>query len=174
MERCLPQFQFPLDWNITFSPNHWSNEFMMKEYLEQIILPYINKKREDLKLVENHPALLIFDNFKVQCTNNLLTLLDNNNIHVVFIPANCTDKLQPLNLSVNKAAKDFLRSKFQNWYAQEICSQLQGEAERKAVDLRLSVVKPLGARWMVSLYDYLKANPDIHAMVLRKLELYIV
>ena len=66
---------------------------------------------------------------------------------------------------------DFLRSKFQNWYAEEICSQLQGEAERKAVDLGLSVGKPLGARWMVSVYDYLKAKPDIYAMVLRKLEL---
>ena len=67
-EWCLPRFQFPSDWNITFSPNHWSNELTMKEYFEQIILPYINKKREDLKLVKNHPALLIFDNFKAQCT----------------------------------------------------------------------------------------------------------
>ena len=96
-----------------------------------------------MKLVENHPALLIFDNFKAQCTKDLLTFLDDNNIHVVLIPAKCTDKLQPLDFSVNKASKDFLRSKFQNWYAQEV------------VDLRLSVVKPLGARWMISLYDYI-------------------
>ena len=70
----------------------------------------------------------MFDNFKAQCTKNLLTFLDDKNIHVVLISANCADKLQPLNLSVNKASKDFLRSKFQNWYAQEICSQLQGDA----------------------------------------------
>ena len=57
--RCLPKFQFPPEWNITFSPNHWSNEHTMKEYLEQIILPYVNKKREDLKLAENYSALLI-------------------------------------------------------------------------------------------------------------------
>ena len=77
----------------------------MKEYLEQIILPYINRKCKDLLLVENHPALLIFDNFKAQCTNDLLKFLDDKNIHVVLIPANCTDKLQPLDLSVNKAAR---------------------------------------------------------------------
>ena len=161
-ERCLPQFQFPPDWNITFLPNHQSNELIMKEYFyfEEIILPYNNKKQEDLKLVKNHPALLIFNNnyFKVQCTKDLLTFLDDKNIHVVFIPANCTDKLQPLDLGVNKASKNFLKI---GSYAQEICSQLQGEAERKAVDLRLSVVKPLGGRWMISLYDYLKAKPDI-------------
>ena len=110
--RCLPQFQFPPDWNITFSPYHWSNELTMNEYFEQIILLYISKKREDLKLVENYPALLIFDNFKAQCTKDLLKFLDDKNIHVVLIPANCTDKLQPF--------------EFQNWYAHEICYYFTG------------------------------------------------
>ena len=91
-------------------------------------------------------------------TKDLLTFLDDSNIHVVLIPANCTDKLQSLDLSVNKASKDFLRSEFQNW---RFALSSQGQAERKPVDLRLGVVKPLGARWMVSLYDYLKAKPDI-------------
>ena len=31
-ERCLPQFQFPPDWKITFLPNHWCYEVTMKEY----------------------------------------------------------------------------------------------------------------------------------------------
>ena len=34
----------------------------------------------------------------------------------------------------------------------EICSQFQGCLENKPIDLRLSVVKPLGAVWMVSLF----------------------
>ena len=29
------------------------------------------------------------------------------------------------------------------------------------VDLRLSIVKPLGARWIVKVYDYMKSNPEI-------------
>ena len=43
----------------------------------------------------------------------------------------------------------------------EICSQLQGEAERKPVGFRSSIVKLLGAKWMVSLYKYVKVKPDI-------------
>ena len=39
--RCHPQFEFPLEWNITHSPKHWSNEQTMLEYIEHIILPYI-------------------------------------------------------------------------------------------------------------------------------------
>lgn len=31
----------------------------------------------------------------------------------------------------------------------------------KSVDLRLSIVKPLGAQWMIALYDYFKSKPEI-------------
>ena len=29
------------------------------------------------------------------------------------------------------------------------------------VDLRLSIVKPLEAQWMIKLFDFLKSGPDI-------------
>lgn len=43
----------------------------------------------------------------------------------------------------------------------QIFNQCQGKVEKKPVDLRLSKVKPLGAKWMVDLYDHLKAKPDM-------------
>lgn len=54
-----------------------------------------------------------FDNFHGQCTENLLKRIDNNHINVILIPPNCTDCLQPLDLSVNKSIKYFLRVAFQ-------------------------------------------------------------
>jgi len=44
----------------------------MKQYFEKIILPYVNEKRKELKLSIDHPALLIFDNFKAQTTSSIL------------------------------------------------------------------------------------------------------
>lgn len=159
--KCVPTIKFPDDWDVTFSHNHWSNEDTMKSYLRKVIIPYVNKKREELKLPQNHPGLVLFDNFKAQCTDNLLSMLTENNIHYTFIPANCTDRLQPLDLSVNKAAKNYLRNCFQEWYAKEIMQQIDSEEKTIPVDLRMSVVKPLGAQWMIRLYDYFKANPDL-------------
>ena len=69
--------------------------------------------------------------------------LDSSNINVV---PNCTDQLQPLNLSINRSAKEFLRNGFQEWYAQQVCAQLQGTVDKQPVDLRLSIVKLLGAK----------------------------
>ena len=81
--------------------------------------------------------MLIFDNFKAQITSSLLTLLDSHYVNIVLIPANCTDRLQPMDLSINKAAKDFLRLQFKDWYAHEVCSNLE-ENDSSMVDVKLS------------------------------------
>ena len=118
----------------------------MKDYVLKILVPYIAKKRIDLRLSSNHQALVIYGTFKGQCTPGILDLLCENNIDVMFVPANCTDRLQPLDITVNKAAKNFMREQFQHSYADQI--QLQAHEEtRKRIDLKLSIVKPLAAKW---------------------------
>ena len=159
-DRCLPHYEFPSTWHMMKSEKHWSNEQTMKEYFTKIIFTYIQEKRTALKLNSEQPALLIFDNFKAQCTSSVLSLLDKHNVNVALIPPNCTDRLQPLDLSVNKAAKDFLRGQFREWYAKQVCMQLK-ESENKAVDLRLSILKPLGAEWINLMHKYIQNNPTI-------------
>lgn len=64
---------------------------------------------------------------------------------------------------MNKTTKEFLWRQFQNWYADKISDQLKrGESVSvQPVDLSLAVVKPLGARWMMKFFDYMKQNPSI-------------
>ena len=81
-------------------------------------------------------------------------------MHIVLIPPNLTDRLQPLNLSVNKSVKDFLKRQFQEWYADLVSAQVQ-KCQVELIDLRLSIVKSLGAKWMDKLYDYLKSKHEI-------------
>ena len=73
-----------------------------------MVIPYVNGRRKELKLNANHPALAIFDVFKGQCTERVFRMLEDNNILYVIVPSNCTDILQPLDLSINKSAKDFM------------------------------------------------------------------
>ena len=132
----------------------------MKEYICKIIIPFFVEKRNELKLSSNHRELVIFDQFKGQRTSDVFDLFEDNNISIALVPANCTDRLQPMDVSVNKAAKDFLCQRFREWYASQICQQID-EGDSSAVDLRLNVVKPLGAQWMIQLYDYLKLHPEV-------------
>ena len=100
-KRCLPQFQFPSNWDITYTENLWANENTSQQYIVNIILPYLEQKRKDLKLLPDHHALILFDNFRGQCTEKLLRFIDFNNINVIMIPLNCTDQLQPFDVLTN-------------------------------------------------------------------------
>ena len=90
--------------------------------------------------------------------------LKSENLVYVTIPPNCTDKLQPMDLSVNKSAKDFLKAQFQNWYAEQVVTYIDknsDKVEAVKIDLSLTKMKPLGAKWLVKLYDHLCTNPAI-------------
>ena len=81
-------------------------------------------------------------------------MLEESNI-LVSVPANCTNRLQPMDLSINKSVKEFMRGKFRDWYSKQVQQQLSAGKEITPVDLKMSIMKPLGARWLVSLYDYI-------------------
>ena len=104
-----------------------------------------------------HSALAIFDEFTCQVAEEALTMLDNNNLYYVIVPPNCTDKLQPLDVNINKSAKEYLRSKFQSWYANKITSKLRAgilSSTLQPVPMQLNIMKPIEAKWMMDLYDY--------------------
>ena len=105
------------------------------------------------------------DNFKGQITDQIVQLLSDNNVHVVLIPLNCTDQLLPMDLSVNKPAKEFLRSKFSDWYSEQVRQQIDdvddiGKVDLVPVDLRLVVMRELSTQWLVEMFDYISSNPQ--------------
>ena len=112
------------------------------------------------------------DNFKGQITDQIVQLLSDNNVHVVLIPPNCTDQFQPMDLSVNKPAKEFLRSKFSDWYSEKVRQQIDdvddiGKVELVPVDLRFW---PSG--WWRCLITF-PTTLSLSLVVLKELELLI-
>ena len=64
--------------------------------------------------------------------------------------------LERTRLSMNKYVKEFMHNNFREWYASQMLKQVEEGADHlQCIDLSLSILKPLGARWLISLYDYL-------------------
>ena len=154
----LPRnFVFPKGFCLTQNPKHYSNEEETLKLIDSIINPYLVKTRQQLKLPPTQKAILIWDVFRGQTTERVLSKLASLNIEIVSVPANMTHFFQPLDLTVNGQAKKFCKEKFTTWYSQEVQRQLDSGTsfEDIEVDLRMSVIKPLHAGWLVALYDYL-------------------
>ena len=135
----------------------------MVQYIENIIVPYVQRLREDFG--DNQSALVIMDNFKGQITLKINNLLETNNINVCLLPANTTDLLQPTDISVNKPAKDFFKRKFERWYSDEVMKQLQGvsdieSAEIEPINICFSAMKVLTSQWLVDMNEYIANNPQ--------------
>lgn len=136
----------------------------MVRYIKNVIRPYVDNVKDELDLPLAQKALVIFDCFRGQITEKFLSTLESNHLVYVTVPPNCTDKLQPMDLSVNKCAKDYLKKEFQTWYANEVARKVGKDFEnigKITVDLSLTNMKPLGAKWIVKLHDYLSVHPDI-------------
>jgi len=137
------------------------------DYVNNIILPFIRKIKRTQNLPKDQKSLCIFDVFRAQMGEDFLDLLAEKNIKVVFVPACCTDRLQPLDVSVQKAVKNHLRKSFEEWYSDQIVNQLKlhenSDTENELidpVDLSLTRLKPLSAKWMVQMFQHIKNNPE--------------
>ena len=98
-------------------------------------------------------------NLRNEKTKAVLNL--QNNIEYIIVPPNSTGQLQPLDVFINKQAKDFLCEQFQSWYAKQIVSQKNNVQTVQPVDMRISIVKPIWPNWMIAMSDYIKPYPEM-------------
>ena len=161
-ERCHTKVDFPKGWDVWHSENNWSNEDTMKRYIERIVIPFVDLKRKELMLAKSHPALVLFDCFRGQTTDAIELMLKESHIVSVLIPPNFTDKLQPMDVSINKPVKHGMRTRFQTWYASEVQKQLKEvPVDNVKVSVTASVVKPLSARWIISTWQEIEQRPAL-------------
>ena len=121
---------------INFTENHWSNTKNSVEFFKEIIFPYLeDTKQSKCYPIERH-GLITMDTFKGQDNVRLKKLCAENNL---------TNKLQQLNLSVNKATKSFIQNKYNDWFAEQVFMQLQNGKDPTDVKLlsKLSDLKPI-------------------------------
>lgn len=65
-DACHAKYNFPDDWDVTHTENHWANKDTSFRYLDKIIVPNVNKVRDELDLPLRQKALIILDFFSAQ------------------------------------------------------------------------------------------------------------
>ncbi|KAK6167121.1 hypothetical protein SNE40_021220 [Patella caerulea] len=127
----------------------------MLEYVEKVLIPSIDEIKDQMDLPVRQRALVICDVFRAHRCASVIDALTNARIEHVFVPAGCTGELQPMDLSVNGDFKKIMKDQFTEWYADQIAKD-----NTKTVELKLSTMKPLHARWTIQAFDKIKEIKD--------------
>lgn len=155
-QKSFPRVDFPTSFSLSANEKHFSNTQESLKLLDEIIMPYVEKERDMLQLAHDQPALLIIDVFSGQMTKPVIDKINDNYIKLVKIPPNMTHIFQPLDLTVNGAAKAYMKKRFTEWYSACIVQELDNgkDVESISIQLKMSVLKPLQAQWIIDLFDY--------------------
>jgi hypothetical protein len=110
------------------SPNHWANEDTTIKFVKEIIVPFVQAKRqarrEATRAIENEDAVgewavLIWDGFAPHKRQPVVDLLLAHRIKPFVLPPNCTSAYQPLDRNFNGPEKVLLTNHFSTWLATE-------------------------------------------------------
>ena len=56
-----------------------------------------------------------------------------------------------------------MRNEAQTWYSEKIKEQLDAgkQSHEVKVEVKISLIKPLHAKWVTKFYDYIRSKPEI-------------
>ena len=117
--QSLPKIDFPDGFSLSVNEKHFSNTQESLKFLKEIVIPFADKERSELKN-PSQAALLIRNVFNGQKTTPVLDIL----IITEYVPSNITNYYQPLDCTSNKWAKDFVKVKFSTWFSKQVQKHL--------------------------------------------------
>jgi hypothetical protein len=147
--------------HITHSANHWSSLETMQEWVTQVLLPYAERCITNLKLRSDSHMVLMLDVWSVHKGEPFRRFLRTHHprVHLVFIPANCTSKLQVADVALQRPFKSSIRRSFDAWAAAVLHQQIM---EDGIVSLKehfgMAKIKPLLLQWCVESWTSLQKN----------------
>ena len=129
--------------------------------MHEIVIPYVNEER---KIGDaDQYALFIWDVFRGQKTEAVTSLLQEKKILNEYVPNNMTDYFQVLDLTVNKWVKDFMKQKFNEWFATQLRNESESGKELEIITIKflLSTIKPLHEGCLIDCYNHTSHGREI-------------
>ena len=146
--------------HLTFSHNHWSSLATMKQFVEEVIMPYATRSINTHNLRADANIILVLDVWSVHKSAEFRTYMkeQHSRIHLVYVPANCTSKLQVADVALQKPFKSGINAEFDIWAADQIKSQLDNHAivGFTSKSFGMGVIKPNVLQWCVTSWSKLQ------------------
>jgi hypothetical protein len=153
--------------HITHSPNHWSNQETMREWVTEVLLPYADRQMLKHNLPAGSNIVLMLDVWSVHISEEfrLWLRMHHSHIHLVYVPPNCTSKLQVADVVLQRPFKHGVRRRFTEWATEVLKQQIQsGNLLGLNPYLKMGMIKPSVLQWCVDSWNRLKDGTDYITM----------
>jgi hypothetical protein len=150
--------------DITHSDNHWSTQQTMQRWITHVLLPHAERMTTLYELVANALMVLQLDAWAVHKSAEFRgwLQLEYPHIHLVYVPANCTSKLQLADVALQRPFKSHVTHSFNEWAAAKIADQIRGdEITGIAAQLGMATLKPLVLQWCVDSWKGLRERKQL-------------
>jgi hypothetical protein len=141
-------------WLLSHTENHWASLGTLKEWLRRVVAPYQSQVIARKGLPEDQPVVILLGCWSVHCYEEWQAhvALYYPWIHLIFVPANCTSKAQPLDVGLNKPFKSELTEGFNDLLAAEL-------AKGKGLPrMGMQAIKTKVVTWIKTAIDHIRAN----------------
>lgn len=150
--------------HITHSDNHWSSQETMQQWIKEVLVPYANLRIMQHALPADSKIILVLDVWAVHKSIEFRTFLRTHhpNVQLVFVPANCTSKLQVADVMLQRPFKHGIKQKFNEWAAGKIAEQIATNSIiGLAPFLKMASIKPLILQWCIDSWTRMREGRDL-------------
>ena len=147
-------------WHLTQTPNHWSSQISMRDYVDYVVVPFVKTKRQKYNCPDS-PALLLFDCWSVHKSVEFLGWMktEHPDFHVIFIPAGCTGKAQPADVIVQRPLKCEITNQYLQWTTELLTADLHSHTDDVPtceIDSSAGTLKPKLVEWAFNAWNQLR------------------
>jgi hypothetical protein len=166
------------DWVLTNKDkNHWSSADTMMTYIRKVLIPYRDKiiREENIDVaadvgdpkVKYSPGVILLIDCWSMHVHTLKPMIEREFpfIHLSFVPANCTSKLQPCDVIANAPLKRGFKKRCIAWTARRAMDAIEQKIPpdkfKIAAQMSVTKMKPLLIEWLYESWMELKLNVEL-------------
>jgi hypothetical protein len=150
--------------DITHSDNHWSTQQTMQGWITRVLLPHTERMIQLYELDADAHVLLLLDSWSVHRSAEFRAWLQREHprIHLVYVPSNCTSKLQLADVALQRPFKSSITQSFCEWAAAAVAEQIRaGQVTGIAEQLGMKALKPLVLQWCIDSWSGLRERKQL-------------
>ena len=151
-----PFYEAACDRNIEFvfsgNTTYWSTHKAMHQYVNDILVPYIEATKRELGLPDNQKTLWSIDVWAVHRSKEFRDWMHNNHPNIIldYVPGGCTGVGQPCDVGIQRPLKLSAKCSYHEDVVVEYSKQLDDGKETLILSDKLGYLRNASVRWLVN------------------------